>query len=105
VANSEQAKRFENSVLKPADTETYKIEDRLGSIIDGFGEVTIFQEPTGEDGPSMPVKISPFHFWEASALSDKGRERFIKGVVAHMEGSPCVILRQLTTTPIDNRNA
>lgn len=100
-----EAKQFENSIINPATTETYKIEDRLGSIIDGFGEVTIFQAPTEVDGALIQIKISPFHFWEASALSDRGRKKFINGLVRHMEGSPCVVLRQLTTTPADNRNA
>ena len=99
-----EAKQFQNSIINPATTETYKIEDRLDAIIDGFGEVTIFQVPPDVNGASIHVKISPFHFWEAATLSERGKKRFIKGLVRHMEGSPCVVLRQLTTTPAD-RNA
>lgn len=102
MAQSEQTNQFETDVISPAYANPHIIESKLESIIDSLGEVTIFQAPT-PTGQSMQTKIGPFDFWEARELNQKAKEKFIKRVLGHIEESPCVVFRQLTSTPADNR--
>lgn len=105
MANFEKARQFEESIISPADTKTSEIEERLETLINGLGEVTIFQDPT-PNGQSIQAKISPFDLWEARELSDRGREKFIRAVSTYMqEKSPCVVIRQLTPVPARSRKA